>query len=136
MSLAQGVPVYLSTAGNVGTRIKGPGVAGQLIDTTAGGPIPAPGGLMVVQSTASLTNQVVTTSDTTIGNRASFIYIPLTTGGLVGAVAPVFTGCGTPIVWNDNSAVLMVWSSSRSSWLSQTVTSSALLGDGKGFTSS
>jgi len=118
MSIAQGVPIYLSTAGNIGSRIKGPAIAGQAADSAPGGPIPAPSGLMVVQSTASLTNQVVTTSATTVNNRASFIYIPVTTGSLTGAGAPPFTGCGTALVWNDNSQRLMVWSSGAADWLS------------------
>lgn len=136
MSLAQGVPVYLSTAGNIGTRVKGPAVSGQIADGgAAGGPLPNPGGFICVQSTAALTNQVVTTSATGLQN-ASFVYVPLTTATLVGAAAPPFTGVGTPLLWNDADAILMVWSSSRSSWLNQTVTSSALLVDKKGFTSS
>src|SRR6266581_1885304 len=118
MSIAQGIPVYLSTAGNIGTRIKGPGIAGQIADGGAsGGPIPAPGGLMVVQSTASLTNQVVTTSASTVNSRASFIYIPVSTGALQGAGAPPFTGCGTAIVFNNASRRLEVWSSDALEWL-------------------
>ena len=131
-----GLPGFSSTDNTVNTRFKAPVLSGQIVDSvSASGPIPAAGGVLVIQSTASLTNQIVTTSATGLA-RASFIYVPVTTGGLVGGAAPAYAGAGTPVVWNDNAATLMVWSSSRASWLSQTVTSSALLGDGKGFTSS
>ena len=134
-SISQGLPMYLSTAANIGTRVKGPAAAGQIADSGTGGPIPSPGGFMCVQSTASVINQVVTTSATGLQN-ASFVYIPVTTGALTGStVIPPYLGVGTPLVWNDNSASLMVWSSSRAVWMTQTVTSSALLGDFKGFTS-
>lgn len=120
------------------TRFKAPLMSGSIIDSQGSGqvgPIPPAGGVMVIQSTASITNQVVTTSASGL-SRASFIYISLTTGTLVGAAAPPYTGVGTPLVWDDTDAILMVWSSSRGAWLNQTVTSSALLVDKKGFTSS
>lgn len=113
--------MYLSTAANIGTRIKGPGAAGQIIDGGAsGGPIPQPGGFMCVQSTASITNQVVTTSNTGLQN-ASFMYIPVTTGSLTGAAAPPYLGVGTPIIWNDAAKTLQVWSSDSASWMTGTV---------------
>ena len=130
MSLSQGLPLYLSSAANIGTRIKGPAHAGQIADN-AGGPIPAPGGFICVQSTASVTNQVVTTSATGLQN-ASFMYVPVTTGSLVGAGAPPFLGCGTPIVWNDGLKTLNIWSSGAQSWL-VLITSS---GGAAGFSSS
>ncbi len=131
MAISQGIPVYLSSAANIGTRIKGPAIAGQIADN-AGGPIPSPGGFMCVQSTASVTNQIVTTSATGLQN-ASFMYIPVTTGPLVGAAAPPFTGVGTPLVFNDNLAQLMVYSTSRSSWMTLIATTSMSAG---GFTTS
>src|SRR5947209_14223691 len=88
MSLAQGLPNYLSTSGVIGTRIQGPAIAGQAADNTSSGPLYKASGVMVVQSTASLINQVVSTADAVIGNRASFVYIPVTTGALTNAVAP------------------------------------------------
>jgi hypothetical protein len=145
MSLIQGLPGYVTATSSVvpgiglkKTGFQSPVLVGRVADggTSGVGPLPLAGGVICVQSTASLLNQVVTTSDTTLGARASFIYIPVTTGPLVGSAAPPYLGVGTPLVWNDNAAVLMVWSSSRVSWLSQTVTSSALLVDAKGFTSS
>ena len=148
MASFQGLPGFVgpntSTGADVGrglafTRLKGPAMAGQIADSVglagAAGPLPPAAGFICIQSTASLTNQVVTTSATGLLN-ASFVYIPLTTGTLVGASAPAYTGVGTPLLWDDADAILMVWSSSRSSWMNQTVTSSALLVDKKGFTSS
>ena len=123
-SISQGLPLYLSTAANIGTRVKGPAHAGQVFDGgTAGGPIPSPGGYICVQSTASITNQIVSTSSVGIQN-ASFVYIPVSTGSFVSsnaagqAPAPPFLGVGTPIVWNDAAARLMIWSSGAASWLS------------------
>jgi len=125
--------MYLSTAANIGTRVKGPMAAGQIFDGGAtGGPIPSPGGFMCVQSTASITNQVVTTSATGLAN-ASFIYIPVSTGPLVGGSAPPYLGCGTPLVWNDNLKQLMVWSSGSVSWMTLIATTSMAAG---GFTTS
>jgi len=131
MSLSQGLPLYLSSAANIGTRIKGPAHAGQIADN-AGGPIPAPGGFICVQSTASVTNQVVTTSATGLQN-ASFFYIPVTTGTLTGAAAPPFLGVGVPLVWNDANKMLQIYSSGTGSWMSLVATTSMSAG---GFTTS
>lgn len=125
MSLSQGLPLYLSTAANIGTRIKGPAHAGQIVDSVgAGGPIPIPAGYICVQSTASVTNQVVTTSATGLQN-ASFVYIPVTTGSLSGAAAPPFVGVGAALAWNDTTKTLQIWSSGSVSWMSQFFGSSA-----------
>ena len=121
MPISQGLPIYLSTAANIGTRVKGPVVAGQAADGVL---IPAPGGAMCVQSTASLINQVVTTSATGQAN-ASHIYIPVTTGSFVGSTGlvgstgalPAYQGCGTPIVWDDTNKNLNIWSSSLALWM-------------------
>ena len=122
MSLSQGLPNYLSSVANIGTRVKGPALAGQQADNGSGGPIPAPGGFICIQSTASITNQVVSTADAVVANRASFVYIPVTTAPLVGAAAPPFVGVGTPLVWDDANKRLAIWSSGSSSWLAQTST--------------
>jgi hypothetical protein len=129
MASFQGLPGFVgpntSTGQDVGrgltfTRIKGPGMAGQIADGAGGtnspGPLPPAAGFICIQSTASLTNQIVTTSATGLLN-ASFMYIPVTTGVLTGAGAPAYTGVGTPLVWNDNLATLAIWSSSRTSWM-------------------
>lgn len=131
MSLSAGLPGYKTTDGGLKMAgFQGPVLAGKIADGgSAGMNLPAAGGVMCVQSTASITNQVVTTSDTTIGSRASFIYIPVTTGGLNGAAAPPYVGVGTPLVWNDNTATFMVWSSSRTSWMTQVVGTSFTAGN-------
>jgi len=112
------IPGFATTdGGQPYTRFKAPVLSGQIVDGgVSGGPIPPAGAVMVVQSTASITNQIVTTSATGLA-RASFIYIPVTTGSLIGAAAPAYVGAGTALAWNDNSASLMVWSSSRASWM-------------------
>jgi hypothetical protein len=129
----QGLPGFVgpntSTGADVGrglafTRLKGPAMAGTVADGGATvGPIPPAGGFICIQSTASLTNQIVTTSATGLLN-ASFVYIPVSTGSFVSSNnasqqgAPPYTGVGTPIVWNDAAQRLMVWSSGLASWLS------------------
>ncbi|SRR6266700_1552931 len=136
--ISQGLPLYLSTAGNIGTRVKGPAISGQIQDTAPGGPIPQPAGFMCVQSTASITNQIVSTSSSAIQN-ASFVYISVTTGPLVtaaggaGAMQPPYQGVGTAIAWNDNLAQLMIWSSGKASWMTLIATTSMAAG---GFTTS
>lgn len=140
MSLLQGLPGYVTATSGVNAAIgakksgfNSPVLAGRVADSIPGGPIPVAGGIICVQSTASLTNQIVTTSDTTLGSRASFIYLPVTTGPLVGAAAPPYVGVGTPLVWNDNLAQLMIWSSGKASWMTLIATTSMSAG---GFTTS
>lgn len=121
MSLSAGLPGYVSTDGGLKkTGFQGPILAGKIADSA--GPLPAAGGVMCVQSTASITAQVVSTAAAVIGNRASFIYIPVTTGPLNGAAAPPYVGVGTPIVWDDTNKRLSVWSSGSASWMTQTST--------------
>ena len=151
MATFQGLPGFVgpntSTGVDVGrglsfTRIKGPGMAGQIADSVGfggtAGPLPPAAGFMCVQSTASITNQIVSTSSSAIQN-ASFIYIPVTTGPLVtaagaaGAMQPPYQGVGTAIAWNDNLAQLMVWSSGKASWMTLIATTSMSAG---GFTTS
>ena len=141
MSLIQGLPGYVTASSGVGisiglkkTGFSGPVLAGKIADGGAsGGPLPLAGGVICVQSTASLTNQILTTSDGTLGTRASFIYIPVSTGPLVGSTSPPYVGVGTPLVWNDNLAQLMVWSSGKASWMTLIATTSMAAG---GFTTS
>jgi hypothetical protein len=140
MASFQGLPGFVgpntSTGQDVGrgltfTRIKGPGMAGQIADGAGGtnspGPLPPAAGFICIQSTASLTNQIVTTSATGLLN-ASFMYIPVTTGSLVGAGAPAYTGVGTPIVWNDALFSLNIWSSSKASWVVLVTSSGGVAG--------
>ncbi len=108
-------------------------LSGKVFDGgAAGGSIPTAGGYICVQSTASLTNQVVTTSVTGFQN-ASHVYLSVTTGPLVGMAAPPYTGVGTPLVWNDNLAQLQIWSSGKASWMTLIATTSMSAG---GFTTS
>ena len=134
MSLSAGLPGSKTTDGGLKyAGFQGPVLAGKIADVPGGVALPAAGGIICVQSTASLTNQVVTTSDTTLGSRASFIYLPVTTGPLAGAAAPPYVGCGTPLVWNDNLKQLMIWSSGSASWMTLIATTSMAAG---GFTTS
>jgi hypothetical protein len=141
MASFQGLPGFVgpntSTGQDVGrgltfTRIKGPGMAGQVADGAGGsnspGPLPPAGGFICIQSTASLTNQIVTTSATGLLN-ASFPYIPVTTGPFNGLGAPAYTGVGAALVFNDNLGTLSIWSSSRGSWMTQVVGTSFAAGN-------
>jgi len=125
-----GLPGFITTDNTRNTRFAAPVVSGGIADN-AGGPLPLAAGYFCIQSTAALLNQVVTTSATGL-QRASFMYVPVTTGSLVGAGAPPFVGCGTPIVWNDGLKTLNIWSSGAQSWL-VLITSS---GGAAGFSSS
>lgn len=124
-----GLPGFLTTDNQINTRFKAPVLSGQIADSVsaATGPLPTAAGFFCVQSTAAILNQVVTTSATGL-QRASFMYIPVTTGSLTGAAAPPFIGCGTPIIWNDATKTLQVWSSGSGSWMSQFFGSSATAG--------
>ena len=140
MSLVQGLPGYVTTSGVPGLSIglkkvgfQGPVLAGKVADPgVAGGMLPFPGGVICVQSTASLTNQVVTTSATGL-QRAAFLYIPVTTATLTGAAAPPYVGVGVPLTWNDADKMLQIWSSGSASWMSLVATTSMSAG---GFTTS
>lgn len=141
MSLTAGLPGYVATSSLdpgkaiMGTRVQGPALSGQVADnaSNSAGPAYRAGGFICIQSTASLVNQIVSTSDGVIGSKASFVYLPVTTGPLVGSVAPPFVGCGTPLVWNDNLKQLMIWSSGAASWMTLIATTSMSAG---GFTTS
>ncbi len=141
MPLMQGLPGYVTATSGVNfaigapkTGFGSPVLAGKVADPgVAGGPLPVAGGVICVQSTASLLNQILTTSDGTISKRASFIYIPVTTGPLVGSTAPPYLGVGTPLVWNDNLAQLMIYSTGKASWMTLIATTSMSAG---GFTTS
>ncbi len=121
MSLSQGLPGYISTDGGLAqTGFKAPVLAGRIADSAGSGqvgPLPVGSGVICVQSTASIANQIVTTSAATVNSRASFIYIPVSTGQLQGAGGPPYLGVGTPLVWNDTSRRLMIWSSGAADWL-------------------
>jgi len=123
--MAQGIPGQVFSTAKFGgepySEVLGPLVVGRIADnaSAASGPFYPASGVMVVQTTASKTNQVVTTSATG-ATRNSFIYIPVTTGILQGAGAPPFTGVGTPLVWNDNSRRLEIWSSGAAEWIVMT----------------
>jgi hypothetical protein len=117
MSLSAGLPGFKSTDGGLKfSGFQGPVLAGKIADGV-GASLPAAGGVMCVQSTASITNQVVTTSATTVNSRASFIYIPVTTGTLQGAGAPAYVGVGAALVFNNATRRLEVWSSDAAEWL-------------------
>jgi hypothetical protein len=113
-------------------------MTGQIIaDQGSGqtGPIPPAGGFICIQSTASITNQTISSSATAAG-RNSYVYIPVSTAAAtnwVGAPAPAYTGVGTPIIWNDTAFQLSVWSSSKGSWMTLIATTSMSAG---GFTTS
>jgi hypothetical protein len=129
--MSQGIPGYVissssnPTAGQVQVRVTGPLISGHVADNVSSGPGPlysaSPAGLLVIQSTASVTNQIITTGDTVV-RRSAFIYIPVA-GVLVSssagfeATAPPYTGAGAAMCWNDDSKRLMIWSSGTGSWL-------------------
>lgn len=117
MSISAGLPNYLSSVANIGTRLKGPALSGQAADGGSSGPLPLAGGFICIQSTASLTAQVVSTVAAVVNNRASFMYVPVVTAALEGAGAPPFVGVGAALVYNDTTRRLEIWSSGAGAWL-------------------
>ncbi len=119
MSLSAGLPGFKTTDGGLKySGFQGPVLAGKIADGgVAGVSLPTAGGVIAVQSTASITNQIVTTSAATVNSRASFIYIPVSTGTLQGAGAPPYVGVGAALLWNDATRRLEVWSSGAAEWL-------------------
>ncbi len=98
------------------TRFAGPVIVGQVSDNGSSGPLYSPGGVLCIQSTANLTNQVVSTAAIA---RGAYIYIPVTTGPMISGTAPPYVGAGTPLVWDDTNKRLNVWSSGSASWMAQ-----------------
>jgi hypothetical protein len=96
MPLITGLPGYVTASsqtfgiqsGIMPSRFRQIVMSGNVADNVSSGPGPLypAGGIMVVQSTASLVNQVVTTSAATVNNRA------LVPHRMLGAV---LRSCGT-----------------------------------------
>lgn len=111
------------------SRFGGPVFSGTVADGGSSGPLPAPGAVALIQSTAALVNQVISTGAPA---RGSYIYIPVSTNSMVSsansAAAPPYAGFGAALVWNDADKRLEVYSSGSSGWLS--------LSTAGGFTSS
>jgi hypothetical protein len=141
MPLISGLPGYVTASsqtfgiqsGLMPSRFRQIVMSGNVADNTLSSANPGPlypaAGVVVVQSTASLVNQVVSTADAVIGARASFIYIPVSTGPFNGSTGPAFQGCGTALVWNDAIKALMVWSSGSATWMTQVVGTSFAAGN-------
>ena len=105
------------TGGEKRTRFGGPVMVGQVADNGSSGPLPAPGAVICVQSTASLVNQIISTA---APSRGSYVYIPITTGPLnQSTAAPPYSGVGTPLIWDDTNFRLHIWSSSKGTWMTQ-----------------
>jgi hypothetical protein len=125
-------PIVFTSSAPAGGRktadFSGPVLFGKLQDNgPPTGPRQAPSGTLLVQSTGGFTNQVVSTAAI---NSASLIYIAVSTGDLVGAGPPPFTGFGAPIVFVDDMAPhLNLYSTSDGDWLMiPTTTSTAAAG--------
>ena len=116
------------TGGMKYSRFGGPVFSGQIADTAPGGPVPAPGALALIQSTAALATQLVTT--TAQPATSSFVYI--TQGSVsvtssntanVGA-SPPYTGMGAAIYYDTTRKKLSVFSTVLGDWVSVTLSSS------------
>ncbi len=111
------IPGFESTNPVANTRFSAPVVTGKVADSVnASGPLPQPGGFICLQSTANLTNQIVSSSAVA---RGSYFYIPVITPStsLVSAPAPPYVGCGAAMVYNDTQKRLEIWSSGSGQWL-------------------
>ena len=107
------------------TRHKGPVLSGQIQDGTV---TPPPGGFMLVQSTAALTTQIITTTAQT--GRAGFVYITQGTLAVSSstnatiAAAPPYTGAGAALYFDGTRKKLSVYSTIVGDWVSVTLSSS------------
>lgn len=125
------LPGFVSTDGGLAhTRFRAPVLSGTLSEGTSSGPGPVPvvGGFIPVQpfnavTTASLNvalNQVLSTAAANIA-RASFVYIPQTTGAIAtssfagGDSAPQYTSVGAALIWDASNQRLGIYSTAGGS---------------------
>jgi len=111
------------------SRFAGPVFSGTIADGGAsGGPLPAPGAVALIQSTASLTAQTITTTAQTA--VASYVYITQGTVAVTSssnatiAAAPPYTGMGAALYFDGTRKKLSVFSTIVGDWLSVTLSSS------------
>jgi hypothetical protein len=103
------------TGGHKYNRFGGPIYSGQVADNASGGPLPAPGAVALIQSTAPLLTQFVSTGAMA---RAGLVFIPQTTGTPVpDAAAPAYTGIGGALVWDSAQKTLCVYSTVTGAWM-------------------
>ena len=109
------------------SRFGGPVLSGQIADN-AGGPVPAPGAIALVQSTAALTTQIITT--TAQPTKSSFVYITqgtlaMTSSGTASiSAAPPYTGMGAAMYFDYTRKKLSIYSTGVGDWVSVTLSSS------------
>lgn len=74
-----------------------------------------PSGTLLIQSTGTVTNQVISTGAV---NRASLIYVAVSTASLIGAGAPPYTGYGAGMALIASTTPhIEVWSSGANDWI-------------------
>jgi hypothetical protein len=115
------------TGGMKYSRFGGPVFSGTVADN-AGGSVPPPGAIALIQSTAALATQIITAT----GQPAvsAFVYIPQGTLGMTSsgtaniAASPPYTGIGAAIYYDGTRKKLSVFSTINGDWLSVTLSSS------------
>jgi hypothetical protein len=115
------------TGGQKYSRFGAPIYSGGIADN-AGGPVPGPGGIALIQSTAALATQLITTT----GQPAKSGFVYITQGTLTMssstnaniAASPPYTGQGAAIYFDATRFKLSVFSTVVGDWLSVTLTSS------------
>lgn len=110
------------------SRFGGPVYSGTVADNGVGGPLPAPGAVALIQSTAPLATQVIAS---TVGiARGSYVYIPQGTvgvsssGGTTTPGGPAYTGIGAALYFDITRRKLSIFSTGVGEWLSVTLSSS------------
>ena len=130
------IPMVLTSSDNrVGgqkyNRFGGPVYSGQIADNGSGGPLPAPGAIALIQSTAPLLTQLLSTTPASIA-RGAFVYIPQTSGGVATSSfaslesAVPYTAQGAALLWTGSKLAVYSTVTGSGVWLmSAAFTSSA-----------
>ena len=97
------------------------------------GPLVSPSGALLIQSTGSITNQVVSTGAPT---KAAFLYAPVSTASLITAGPPPYQGYGAATVFVNNTTDQHweVWSTQDNEWIRFGQVSTVGSGGGSTFT--
>lgn len=122
------LPFVLTSGDSKYNRFSGMILSGSLADNTANGPVPSPGAVALVQSTAAAATQIITTTQQTA--KSAFVYITQGTLGVSSsstatiAAAPPYTGMGAALYYDGTRKKLSVFSTINGDWLSVTLSSS------------
>jgi len=117
------------TGGMKYSRFSGPVFSGQ-VETAGpvGGPLPAPGAIAVLQTTAALLTQLVTTTAQLANSSVEYITqgtVSITSSNTANVSAsPPYTGMGAALYYDTTRKKLSIFSTVLGDWVSVTLSSS------------